>query len=102
MVHRMVTRLRMKHFLLLQAIEAQRSLTRVAQQLATSQPAVTQALAELESLFGAPLFTRSSRGMSPTDLGRLVLARAKTLLSDLGHWAQDIEAVGQGLSLIHI
>lgn len=96
MVHRMVTRLRMKHFLLLQAIEAQRSLTRVAQQLATSQPAVTQALAELESLFGAPLFTRSSRGMSPTELGRLVLARAKTLLSDLDHWAQDIEAVGQG------
>jgi DNA-binding transcriptional LysR family regulator len=64
--------------------------------MATSQPAVTQALADLEALFGAPLFTRSPRGMEPTALGTLVLARAQTMLADLGHWAQDIEATGRG------
>ena len=94
--HRLATRLKMKHLLLLQAIREHRSLTRVAEHMGTSQPAVTQALAELEVLFGAPLFTRSSQGMAPTAVGELVLARAQTMLADLGHWAQDIEAAGQG------
>lgn len=83
----------MKHLALLLAIEQKRSLTRVAEQMATSQPAVTQALTELEDLFGAPLFIRSSRGMAPTALGELVLARAQTMLADLDHWASDMEAV---------
>lgn len=90
---RMAARLKMKHLLLLTAIQEQRSLTRVAEKMATSQPAVTQALAELEALFGAPLFIRSSRGMDPSALGQLVLARAHTMLADLAHWALDIEAV---------
>ena len=93
LARRMATRLRMKHLALLLAIQQQRSLTRVAEQMATSQPAITQALAELESLFGAPLFIRSARGMTPTALGDLVLARAQTMLADLDHWALDIEAV---------
>ncbi|MDH1702958.1 LysR substrate-binding domain-containing protein [Comamonas terrigena] len=95
LARRLAQRLKMKHLLLLVAIAEQRSLTRVAEQLATSQPAITQALAELEALFGAPLFTRSSRGMAPTDLGALVLARARTLLADLDHWALDMAAVAQ-------
>ena len=93
---RLTTRLRMKHLLLLVAIHEHRSLTRVAEHMATSQPAVTQALADLEAIFGAPLFTRSSRGMLPTAMGELALSRAQTLLADVNHWAQDIEAVDQG------
>jgi DNA-binding transcriptional LysR family regulator len=84
----------MKHLLLLQSIRELGTLTRVAERMATSQPAVTQALAELEAVFGAPLFVRSPRGMVPTELGELVLARAQGMLADLDHWAQDIEAVG--------
>jgi DNA-binding transcriptional LysR family regulator len=33
--------------------------------------------------------------MAPTDLGALVLARARTLLADLDHWALDMAAVAQ-------
>ncbi len=94
MARRIAARLRMKHLALLLAIREHRTLTRVAEHMATSQPAVTQALAELEELFGAPLFHRSPRGMSPTVLGELVLARAQTMLADLDHWVLDIEAVG--------
>ncbi len=96
LAHRLATRLKMKHLLLLQAIDERRSLTRVAQELSTSQPAVTQSLAELESLFGGPLFDRTPQGMRPTALGDLVLSRCGTMLADLRHWARDIEAVGQG------
>ena len=94
--HRLATRLKMKHLSLLIAIREHGTLTRVAQALSTSQPAVTQALAELEDLFGGTLFDRTSQGMRPTALGTLVLSRCQTLLADLRHWADDIEAVGRG------
>lgn len=94
--HKLATRLKMKHLLLLLAIREQGTLTRVAQALSTSQPAVTQALAELEGLFGGALFNRTPQGMLPTELGTLVLSRCQTMLADLQHWAHDMEAVGQG------
>lgn len=93
---RLASRLKMRHLVLLQQIEAHGTLTRVAHHMATSQPAVTQALAELEWLFGAPLFERSSRGMEPTALGTIALRRARTMLQDLGHWARDLEAASAG------
>ena len=58
----------MRHLQLLRLIAQHGSLTRVAEHMATSQPAVTHALAELEAMFGAPLFTRSARGMAPSEL----------------------------------
>ncbi|KAF1046309.1 LysR substrate-binding domain-containing protein [Xylophilus sp.] len=93
---RLAARLRMRHLVLLRLIRTHGSLTRVAERMSTSQPAVTQALAELESLFGAPLFVRSPRGMAPTALGAAAIVRAEAMLEDLDHWARDIEAVGAG------
>lgn len=93
---RLNTRLKMRHLVLLLQIRQHGSLTRVAEHMATSQPAVTNALAEMESMFGAPLFDRSPRGMTPTALGNVVLARAQAMLHDLDHLARDIEAVHAG------
>jgi len=86
----------MRHLVLLLQIRQYGSLTRVASQVATSQPAVTNALAEMESMFGGALFERSSRGMTPTALGNVVLARAEAMLHDLDHLARDIESVVAG------
>lgn len=93
---RLASRLRMRHLVLLRMIAEHGSLTRVSHRMATSQPAVTHALAELEAMFGGALFHRSARGMAPTALGELVIARARAMLEDLGHWVRDIEAVGLG------
>lgn len=95
-VRRLVSRLRMRHLRLLLQIEQYGSLTRVAQRMSTSQPAVTSALAEVENMFGIPLFTRSSRGMTPTAAGIMVLARARSMLYDLHHLVHDIDAVAAG------
>lgn len=92
----LVSRLRMRHLRLLLQIEQYGSLTRVAEQMSTSQPAVTSALAEVESMFGIALFTRSSRGMKPTTAGNIVLARARAMLNDLNHLVSDIDAVAAG------
>ena len=43
---------------------------RAAQRLAISQPPLTVAIQQLEAEVGAPLFLRSPRGLTPTDLAR--------------------------------
>src|SRR5690606_33390510 len=86
----------MRHCLLLLRIEQHGSLTRVAEDMATSQPAITKTLAELEAMFGAVLFHRSARGMTPTPLGKVALARARAMLHDIDHLARDMEAAVAG------
>jgi hypothetical protein len=51
-LRRLSARLKMRHLILLLNIRQYGSLTRVAEQMASSQPAITSALAELESMFG--------------------------------------------------
>lgn len=98
LARRLSARLKMRHLQLLLLIQQHGSLTRVAEQLSTSQPAITNTLSELESLFGAPLFDRSARGMAPTALGHIVLARAAVIINDLGHLVHDVQAAGAGLA----
>ncbi|MFO1415497.1 MAG: LysR family transcriptional regulator [Burkholderiales bacterium] len=43
-----------------------RNVSRAAEELATSQPAASHALARLRTLLGDPLFVRTSRGIVPT------------------------------------
>jgi DNA-binding transcriptional LysR family regulator len=95
-VRRLAARLKMRHLVLLLKIQQHGSLTRVAEQMASSQPAVTNALSELESMFGTPLFDRSSRGMVPTALGAVVLGWASTMINDLDHLVREMEAVAAG------
>ncbi|UYO92985.1 LysR substrate-binding domain-containing protein [Pollutimonas sp. M17] len=95
-VRKLTARLKMRHLQLLLRIRQHGSLTRVAEEMSTSQPAVTNALAEVESMFGAPLFDRSARGMSPTALGEVALARAQAMINDLGNLVRDMETVASG------
>ena len=53
-----------------EAIYTQGSLTRAAQQLHLTQPAVSHALARLRVLFGDALFERHGRAMLPTPLAQ--------------------------------
>ena len=51
-----------------------------ADRLAMTQPALTRAIARLESRFGAPLFERLPTGVRPTSLGAAVAEQARRLL----------------------
>ena len=99
----LVGRLKIRHLSLLLQIQKLGSLTRVAEHMATSQPAMTQALAELEDMFGTRLFERSPRGMVATRQGEAVLMRARTILNDLDLLTLDMDAVSQGrIAHLHI
>ncbi|AOB31172.1 LysR family transcriptional regulator [Bordetella sp. H567] len=89
---RLVSRLKMRHLALILNIAERESLTRVAEAMGISQPAATKALAEVESIFGGPLFTRTPRGLRLTPLGELAVVRARHMLQDVDSWALEMEA----------
>lgn len=74
---------------LLKAFDAlidERNVTRAAERLAVTQPAVSATLNRLRDALGDPLFVRSQRGITPT-------ARALELSAPIKRILADIEAV---------
>ncbi len=64
------------------AVAQEGSLTRAAQRLYVSQPALTKQIRQLESSLGVVLFTRSRSGMALTEPGRALAARVSGLLAE--------------------
>lgn len=69
------------------AVYREQNLTRAAEQLSLSQPAISHALGRLRELLGDPLFTRVGRTMAPT-------AKARSLIQPV---RQALSALEQGL-----
>ena len=89
-------RLKLRQLVLLAELESAGSLHKAAERLGISQPAATRLLRELESLMDAELFERTSRGMSPTDMGRLLMRHAAMLLNGVDQMHQQAAAVRSG------
>ncbi len=71
-------------------IVAQGSLTRAAESLHVAQPALSLHLKNMEEQLGTRLLTRSRSGVTPTEAGKLLLQRARTILEDLARTEDDI------------
>lgn len=95
--HTLLSRLKMRHLSLLQSVRLHKTLSRVAIELGLSQPAVTKALREVEDIFMAPLFERTSQGMKPTAAGQAALYYAATALADMESTALSLSAIDSGL-----
>lgn len=65
----------LRHLRMVQVIGQVGGVSSAARVLATSQPAVTQAVANLEADVGAPIFERCATGTYPTELGHNYLRR---------------------------
>lgn len=73
-------------FNLLKALDAlldERSVTRAAERLALTQPAVSGMLTRLRDSFDDPLFVRAQRGIVPTLRAQQLAAPVKQLLGDI-------------------
>ncbi|MFC0629154.1 LysR family transcriptional regulator [Kribbella deserti] len=64
------------------AVAEDGSVTRAAERLYVSQPALTKQIKQLESLLGVRLFIRSKAGMTLTDAGRALAARAPVVTAE--------------------
>lgn len=60
------------------------SVSRAAQRLNITQPAMSKTLGRLRDMFDDPLFTRGSHGMRPTPRAQALAAPLAQLLGDLG------------------
>ncbi|MBL4803107.1 MAG: LysR family transcriptional regulator [Emcibacter sp.] len=67
-------------FVVFETIYVERNLTRAAEILCLSQPAVSNALARLRRTFDDPLFIRSQKSMIPTPVAENVIGRVRDAL----------------------
>lgn len=69
--------------------------SRAATRLQSAQPAVSQAVKELETELGIRLFDRTTRRVELTDAGREFQASAEKIVEDLGHAVTNLNALAE-------
>ncbi|HPE47397.1 MAG TPA: LysR family transcriptional regulator [Hyphomonas sp.] len=67
----------------LEAVYAERSLTRASESLRITQPAVSNALSRLRAHFEDPLFVREGRGVKPTAMAEALMPAVRDALDRL-------------------
>lgn len=75
----------------LNALLEERNVTRAAQRLALTQPAVSGMLARLRHYFDDPLLVRTHQGMIPTARAAELAEPLKRILGELAHLVQPVE-----------
>ena len=97
------TRLTVKHLKMIHAIDSAASLTRAADMLNISQPALSSRLNDAEEILGTQLFIRRGRRLSISPPGRLLLRSATTILEELARVENELmhipEQAGQALRI---
>ncbi|BEP96018.1 pca operon transcription factor PcaQ [Acidovorax sp. A79] len=88
--------LKLRHLQMLVALDQFRHLGRAAEFLSVTQPAVSKTLAEIERMFGLPLFERSTRGTEPTAAGASVVRFARSVLAGYDRTRDEIAAEASG------
>mgnify|MGYP000073639631 CR=1 FL=1 len=83
-----------RHLRMVQTIGRLGGVSSAARELNTSQPAVTQAVANLEKDLGAELFDRCATGTFPSELGRLFLRRVDRFFGVLEDAMRDVQGSG--------
>lgn len=79
------------------------TLTRAAQRLYVSQPALTKQIKQLETLLGTPLFTRSRAGMTLTAAGRSLAGRVPELLDGWDATLREVRgAAGRAARVLRV
>jgi DNA-binding transcriptional LysR family regulator len=88
--------LRIRHLILLTTIAQQGSLLKAASFLNITQSATTRALSELESSLTIKLFLRSSRGVTPTAFGQVLINHAEAILGEIRYTADELTELEAG------
>lgn len=91
-----MSRLHARQLRLLIAVAEHGSLLAAADRVGLTQPGASKALKELESTLNAPLFTRTNRGLVPTEAGTCAVRFARLIQSDIGRLQQELSAIASG------
>ena len=89
--HQVGRRLKLRDLHILAAVVQCGSMAKAASQLAMSQPAVSEAIASLESALGVRLLDRLPRGIAPTLYAHALLKRGQVVFDELRQGIREIE-----------
>lgn len=85
--------LTLRHFQCFVVLAREQHFGRAAQRLSITQPALSNAIKQMERLLGAPLLVRSTHRLALTALGAEVLERADFVVNTMDQALRDIRAM---------
>jgi DNA-binding transcriptional LysR family regulator len=83
-------RLKLRDLHILLAVIKRGSMAKAAAELAISQPAVSKAVADMESALGVRLLERSRNGVEPTAHGRALMKRGYAIFDELKQGVEEL------------
>ena len=86
----------LRHLVYFREVARQLHFRKAAETLAIAQPALSRAIAQLETALDADLLNRTRRGVEVTAAGRLLLERIEPLLRGLAAIPADLAALAGG------
>lgn len=92
----LLSRLRLRHIRQLSAVGRLGSVSRAAESLHISQPALSKSIHQIEAALGVRLFERTARGLVPTVAGERLLQHCRAVESELRKAGEDLNALVSG------
>src|SRR5215467_6761432 len=90
-IGRIERRVKLHDLRVLMSVVERGSMSKAAEHLATSQPAVSRAISDLEYSLGVRLLDRGPRGIVPTPYGRALIKRSVAVFDELRLGVKDLE-----------
>jgi DNA-binding transcriptional LysR family regulator len=90
-IRRIERRVKLHDLRVLMSVVERGSMAKAAESLATSQPAISRSIADLEFSLGVRLLDRGPGGVAPTPYGRALIRRGIAIFDELKQGVQDIE-----------
>src|SRR6516165_6988054 len=90
-IQRIERRVKLHDLRVLMSVVERGSMAKAAESLATSQPAISRAITDLEYSLGVRLLDRGPHGVVPTPFGRALIKRGIAIFDELKQSVQDIE-----------
>jgi DNA-binding transcriptional LysR family regulator len=90
----------LRHFV---AVVDTGNLSRAAERVAISQPALTRSIKQLEQILGVELLERKPRGVAPTEAGAVLYSYAKTVLNACQRLTREVRELERGVTgTVHV
>lgn len=90
-IERIERRLKLHDLRVLLAVVQAGSMGKAAERLATSQPAISRSIADLEHALGVRLLDRGAKGIEPTSFGKALIKRGLGAFDELRQGISDLE-----------
>jgi len=84
-------RFKVRDLYILSTVTKSGGMAKAARQLAMSQPSVSAAIANLESILGVRLLDRGTRGIEPTIYAEAILKRSVAIFDELNQAVNDVQ-----------